>query len=118
MSHTILLVQSTENVESRTWTDYETTNECLEAICKIYEEHLKKLNPVGSLISYEATDLLKFLDRLADISILVLNRRTHMYMPKSRDWIKTEIFALLRQQIESGATNDRSVLTEIGSRHV
>uniref|UniRef100_A0A914QXT1 Enhancer of rudimentary homolog n=1 Tax=Panagrolaimus davidi TaxID=227884 RepID=A0A914QXT1_9BILA len=100
MSHTILLVQATDNVESRTWTDYETTVECLEAICKIYEEHLKKLNPVGSLISYEATDLLKFLDRLADISILVLSRRTHTYIPKSRDWIKSEIFSLLRQQLE------------------
>uniref|UniRef100_A0AC34QRT3 Enhancer of rudimentary homolog n=1 Tax=Panagrolaimus sp. JU765 TaxID=591449 RepID=A0AC34QRT3_9BILA len=100
MSHTILLIQSTDSVESRTWTDYESTMDCLEAICKIYEEHLKKLNPVGSVISYEANDLIKFLDRLCDISCLIYSKKSCTYIPKSRDWIKKEIYNLLRRQVE------------------
>lgn len=100
MSHTILLIQSTDSIESRTWTDYESTVDCLEAICKIYEEHLKKLNPVGSIISYEAEDLIKFLDRLTDVSCLVYSKRTHSYLPRSREWIKREIYNLLREQLQ------------------
>ena len=30
MSHTILLVQATQKPESRTYSDYETVNDCLE----------------------------------------------------------------------------------------
>lgn len=104
MSHTILLIQSTDSVESRTWTDYETTVDCLEAICKIYEEHLKKLNPVGSVISYEADDLIKFLDRLTDISCLIFSHKSCSYLPRSREWIKREIYNLLREQLHGNGT--------------
>ncbi|KAE9553323.1 hypothetical protein FO519_003489 [Halicephalobus sp. NKZ332] len=105
MSHTILLIQSTDSVESRTWTDYETTVDCLEAICKIYEEHLKKLNPVGSVISYEADDLIKFLDRLTDISCLIFSHKSCSYLPRSREWIKREIYNLLREQLHGNGTD-------------
>jgi hypothetical protein len=30
-----LLVQPTPRPESRTWSDYETTGECMEGICKV-----------------------------------------------------------------------------------
>ena len=36
--HTILLVQSTSKPDSRTWSDYDTVEHCMEAISKIYEE--------------------------------------------------------------------------------
>ncbi|KAH7731091.1 Enhancer of rudimentary [Aphelenchoides avenae] len=101
MSHTILLVQSSPKVESRTWSDYETTEECMEAICKIYEEHLKKLNPNIACISYDISALFKFIDRLTDLSCLIFNNQTNVYTPKSKDWIKDQIFILLRRQASS-----------------
>lgn len=32
LSHTILLIQPVARVESRTWSDYETTTDCMEGI--------------------------------------------------------------------------------------
>uniref|UniRef100_A0A914DYJ5 Enhancer of rudimentary homolog n=1 Tax=Acrobeloides nanus TaxID=290746 RepID=A0A914DYJ5_9BILA len=98
MTHTILLMQSTNKKESRTWADYETTNECMESICKIYEEHLKKLNPDKGCITYDISALFKFIDLLEDLCCLVFDDKAQVYAPKSKDWIKNEIFLLLRRQ--------------------
>uniref|UniRef100_A0A183BLJ5 Enhancer of rudimentary homolog n=1 Tax=Globodera pallida TaxID=36090 RepID=A0A183BLJ5_GLOPA len=78
MAHTILLIQSSAKVDSRTWSDYETLTDCMEAVCKIYEEHLKKLNP--------------------DVPCI------HVYVPKGKDFIKEQIFILLRGQAASNET--------------
>lgn len=40
-------------------------------VCKIYEEHLKKLNPKSVSITYDITQLFEFVDHLADLSCLV-----------------------------------------------
>lgn len=40
-------------------------------VCKIYEEHLKKLNPKSVSITYDITQLFDFIDHLADLSCLV-----------------------------------------------
>lgn len=45
MSHSILLIQPTNQPETRTYSDYESVNDCLEGVCRIYEEHLKRRNP-------------------------------------------------------------------------
>lgn len=65
MSHSILLIQPS-SPETRTYSDYESVNDCLEGkylvmflvfslyssviitnsgVCRIYEEHLKRRNP-------------------------------------------------------------------------
>lgn len=42
-SHTILLVQPhARRPETRTYSDFESINEALEGVCRIYEEHLKR----------------------------------------------------------------------------
>uniref|UniRef100_A0A914GS80 Enhancer of rudimentary homolog n=1 Tax=Globodera rostochiensis TaxID=31243 RepID=A0A914GS80_GLORO len=99
MAHTILLIQSSAKVDSRTWSDYETLTDCMEAVCKIYEEHLKKLNPDVPCIQYDISELFKFIDRLADLSCLVLDK--NVYVPKGKDFIKEQIFILLRGQAAS-----------------
>ena len=53
MSHTILLVQPGQKPETRTYSDYESVNECMEGVCKIYEEHLKRQNPNIPSITYD-----------------------------------------------------------------
>lgn len=49
MSHSILLIQPS-TPETRTYSDYESVNDCLEGVCRIYEEHLKRRNP--NTVSY------------------------------------------------------------------
>jgi len=98
MSHTILLVQPQSRPESRTYSDYESVNECLEGVCKIYEEHLKRMNPNIPSITYDISQLFDFIDQLADLSCLVYQRSTNTYAPYNKSWIKEKIYALLRRQ--------------------
>lgn len=62
MSHTILLVQPSR-AETRTYHDYESVDECMEGVCKIYEEHLKSKNPTIPTITYDIGKLFDFIDR-------------------------------------------------------
>lgn len=64
MSHTILLVQPGARPETRTYSDYESVNECMEGVCKIYEEHLKRRNPNTPTITYDISQLFDFLDQV------------------------------------------------------
>lgn len=64
MSHTILLVQPSPRPETRTYSDYESVNECMEGVCKIYEEHLKRRNPNTPTITYDISQLFDFVDQV------------------------------------------------------
>jgi len=97
-SHTILLVQPSPKVESRTWSDFESVNDCMEGICKIFEEHLKKRNPQSPSITYDVSELFDFIDRLTDLGCLVLQANTSTYVPRNKDWIKEQIYISLRRQ--------------------
>ena len=99
ISHTILLVQPTKRPEGRTYADYESVNECMEGVCKMYEEHLKRMNPNSPSITYDISQLFDFIDDLADLSCLVYRADTQIYQPYNKDWIK-EIYVLLRRQAQ------------------
>ena len=64
MAHTILLLQANAKPECRTYTDYESVNECMEGVCKIYEEHLKSTNPNLPSITYDISQLFEFIDQV------------------------------------------------------
>lgn len=68
----------------------------------MYEEHLKKQNPTSPSITYDISELFEFIDQLPDLGCLVLRRQTGHYQPHGKDWIKQEIFKLLRKQAASG----------------
>ncbi|KAL5251821.1 enhancer of rudimentary homolog [Bolinopsis microptera] len=97
-SHTILLVQPSHKPTSRTYCDFETLTEALEGVCKIYEEHLKELNPSSLSITYDISQLFDFIDDLSDMACLIFNRDQRTYEPKDKEWIKEKIYALLRKQ--------------------
>ncbi|KAA0708507.1 Enhancer of rudimentary -like protein [Triplophysa tibetana] len=99
-SHTILLVQPTKRPEGRTYADYESVNECMEGVCKMYEEHLKRMNPNSPSITYDISQLFDFVDDLADLSCLVYRADTQTYQPYNKDWIKEKIYVLLRRQAQ------------------
>ena len=67
-------------------------------MCKIYEEHLKRMNPNSPSITYDISQLFDFIDDLADLSCMVYQPTTHMYAPYNKDWIKEKIYILLRKQ--------------------
>jgi hypothetical protein len=69
--HTIILIQYTSSLQSRAYMDFAGVNISMDAIVKLYEHKLKELNPTVPQITYEITDLYKFLDDLADICALV-----------------------------------------------
>ncbi|CAO2582151.1 Enhancer of rudimentary homolog [Lemmus lemmus] len=54
----------------------------MESVCKMYEEHLKRMNPN------------------TDLSCLVYRADTQMYQPYNKDWIKEKIYVLLRRQAQ------------------
>lgn len=122
MSHSILLIQPTNQTETRTYSDYESVNDCLEGVCRIYEEHLKRRNPntVSSVIqfefqfwnlilfvvacwifqptiTYDISQLFDFIDQLKDLSVLVYQKSTNTYAPYGKEWIKEKIYVLLRK---------------------
>ncbi|XP_048474150.1 enhancer of rudimentary homolog [Rhincodon typus] len=99
-SHTILLVQPTKRPEGRTYADYESVNECMEGVCKMFEEHLKRMNPNSPSITYDISQLFDFIDDLADLSCLVYRADTQTYQPYNKDWLKEKIYILLRRQAQ------------------
>ncbi|XP_022672586.1 enhancer of rudimentary homolog [Varroa jacobsoni] len=97
MAHTILLLQPGKP-ESRTYSDFESVNACMEAICHVFEEHLKRQNPQSASITYDISQLFDFIDQLNDLTCLVHQKTTNTYSPYNKAWIKDKIYALLRQQ--------------------
>merc|ERR1739848_171895 len=97
-SHTILLVQPTRKPEGRTYSDYESVNDCMEGVCRIYEEHLKKSNPSSSQITYDISQLFDFIDELQDSACFVYKGNSKSYQPFNREWIKEKIYSLLKKQ--------------------
>lgn len=68
MAHTILLIQAAGQLSSRTYSDFESVNECMEGVCKIYEEHLKVKNPNTPTITYDISQLFDFIDQVRPYS--------------------------------------------------
>ena len=76
---------------------YESVNERMEGVCKMYEEHLKRMNPNSPSITYDISQLSDFTNDLADLSCVVYRADTQTYQPYNKDWIK-EIYLLLCEQ--------------------
>eukprot|EP00300_Choanocystis_sp_HF-7_P029405 c36224_g1_i1.p1 GENE.c36224_g1_i1~~c36224_g1_i1.p1 ORF type:complete len:105 (+),score=23.53 c36224_g1_i1:97-411(+) len=95
--HTIVLVQLTAKVESRTWSSFDSVAEACDGIFKLYEARLSQLNPSIREITYTIADLNNFVDNLGDISCLSLRARDGTYIPRDRDWVKTAMLTRLRQ---------------------
>ena len=66
----------------------------------MYEHKLKELNPAIKNITYDVSDLYKYIDNLHDICGLVFDPSTNKYDPQDRNWIKSKIF----QHLKSKAT--------------
>ncbi|XP_037939105.1 enhancer of rudimentary homolog [Teleopsis dalmanni] len=97
MSHTILLIQPQLPPETRTYSVYETLDDCLINVCEIYEEHLKRRSPNTPTITYDINQLFEFVDQFIDMSCFVFQESTNSYVYHNKEWIKDRVYALLRQ---------------------
>ncbi|KAK6021706.1 enhancer of rudimentary [Ostertagia ostertagi] len=52
-------------------------------------------------ITYDVSHLYAFIDKLSDLSCLILNTETCQYVPHNKDWIKEKIFVMLRTQAKN-----------------
>ena len=95
--HTILFTQTAKNPNSRRYSDYETVDQCMEGICKIYECYLKVTNPHKSTITYDVNDLFDYIDSMPDLCVLVQTDNGR-YAPWGKKWVETRLFECLRQQ--------------------
>uniref|UniRef100_A0A8C6DR90 Enhancer of rudimentary homolog n=1 Tax=Moschus moschiferus TaxID=68415 RepID=A0A8C6DR90_MOSMO len=86
--------------EGRTYADYESVNERTEGVCKMYEEHLKRMNPNSPSVTCDISWLSDLIDDLADLSCLVYRADTQTYQPYNKDWIKEKIDLLLHRQAQ------------------
>lgn len=84
MAHTILLLQANVKPECRTYTDYESVNECMEGVCKIYEEHLKITNPNLPSITYDISQLFEFIDQVEQGLIFLIIITREILLPAGR----------------------------------
>lgn len=95
--HTIILLQATTSRSGRTFLDYDSTSEAMDGICGLFEKRLRDVNPTLRNITYDITDLYKFIDSLADISALVFDPTINAYTPYDREWLKNRAFNHLKR---------------------
>lgn len=98
MAHTIILCQFGPKLSSRQWSDYENPAEAMDGVCQMYEHRLKQLNPNRRKITYDISELFKFVDTLPDLSALVFNDQVNSYLPHNKEWIKSKVFEHLKNQ--------------------
>nr|ABV22423.1 rudimentary enhancer [Oxyrrhis marina] len=96
--HTIVLVQFSQNKNSRSYIDYESISQALDGICQLYEQGLKVMNPSLKNITYDISDLYNYVDNLGDLCCLVYNAQSNSYIPHNKEWIKARVFEHLKKQ--------------------
>ncbi|XP_063224968.1 enhancer of rudimentary homolog [Bacillus rossius redtenbacheri] len=98
MSHTVLLVQCSADVFSRTYSDFECVKECIDYVVSMFEEYLRRTNPHLQQVSYAANELFEFVDSLHDLSCMVLDKRQSVYVPYNKDWLKEKLLRKLQRE--------------------
>ncbi|TDG49933.1 hypothetical protein AWZ03_003709 [Drosophila navojoa] len=94
MPHIIVLMQSTHHWASRTYLEYQSLEECMDALCRIFESFMRIKNIYVDSKNY-LLELFNFLDILVDISCVVMQEGSNTYLPHNKLWIKEQLFLRL-----------------------
>jgi Enhancer of rudimentary len=107
----ILLVKFTNsrssagNIIGGAYYEFETVNELLDGVCRLYENALKiSLGKIGH-ITYELNNLIEYIDSLADLKILISSSNGGGFIEKDKLWIKESIVNHLQKQINSSSNS-------------
>lgn len=79
--------------ESRIFFEYETIEECISSICRIYVRSLERCDEEDCGINI--LQLYNFLDDFKDIVCLVHGKESNTYEPHNKEWIKEQLYKLL-----------------------
>ena len=74
-------------------------------VCKIYEEYLETLHPSKNNITYYVEDLIDFIEDIPDILCMVYQKDTGFYAPHKRDWIKEQVYLMLKKKGKKAETD-------------
>lgn len=96
---TLLLVQKTVSLESRTFYDFKSLEKSIEFLVKSYEDKLRDQGPERQSFTYDLGELFEYIDDLVEIICLVFNEETKTFAPHNKDWIKSQIYKFLNKQI-------------------
>jgi hypothetical protein len=98
-NHTIVLVQTTNNPSSRGYSDYNTLSAALDHITELFEAQLKASHPHSAEITYDYSELERFLDNsLFDLVLLVYDPTIIAYIPHNKAKIKQLILNQFKEQ--------------------
>jgi len=96
--NTILLMQRSDDPDSRRYYDFNSLETALDFLCKVYETHLRGTVSNDEPIDYDLSELYEYLDSFTDLICMVFSKQTRMYAPRNKDWIKTRLFKMLSRQ--------------------
>ncbi|KAL0239490.1 hypothetical protein GEMRC1_009598 [Eukaryota sp. GEM-RC1] len=85
--HTLLLIQGTKSVNTRTYIDFPSVSEALHGLCLYYEEELKKSNPGVRNIRYTVQEVCHWVAGLGDIVCMVWEPKLAAYKPHDRQYV-------------------------------
>lgn len=72
--------------------------QALESVIAAFEKELRKLNPGVTQLTYSVADLHVYVDALKDASLMTLDPQTRQYMPRGKDFIKSQLMQKLKGQ--------------------
>jgi hypothetical protein len=96
--HTIILIQTTSDPESRTYTDHASVSDAIDSLLQLFERHLRAKNQGTK--SYETPELFAYLDGFHDLSALVFEKSLRAYAPLDRKMLKNAIYQRLRRDLQ------------------
>ncbi|KAK8796958.1 hypothetical protein WA588_001083 [Blastocystis sp. NMH] len=88
--HTILFVQR-EGPQTRTYYDFPTVTQCMAFIIDMFQRELIRVNPTIKKLSYQVSDIYRYIDALPEFNMLILDPDTHMYAPYGKAMIKEKV---------------------------
>lgn len=75
----------------------------MSGLVKMYEARLQQVNPQAPKITYDISDLFKYLDSMADISMLILEPSAGLYAPYPREEVKKQLYEYLSSSASTKA---------------
>ena len=98
--HTIVLMQPTSDTSSRTYADYNSVTEAINALIRTFEDREKaKAKSSGKRdVEYTSGQLLGFFDAMHDLSMLCFDQGTRAYVPFDRKFIKDKVYQMISKQ--------------------
>ncbi|OII71387.1 uncharacterized protein cubi_00765 [Cryptosporidium ubiquitum] len=96
--HTLLLIQYSNNISTRSYMDYDSVSQAVDGVCQIYEQSIKCAFSNLKEVTYSIEDLVKYINSLYDICMLTRDGSNRRYIPHDRKWIIDQIYLKMKRR--------------------